>query len=252
LVCLGTFAWPSHGSVAEDDASIARVKAMVGSMHQVFASFIDIVGGLSTEEQDRVDDLEVSLASELKAHPEKLDQPIALRHEVLARFRAALSPVHQKKYDDLMADTIRKRDDQTTSEHLKQIGVAAMLYSREHSDALPPDLVTLVSKSMGPEIFLAGGATTQPSADEDAQHQAKWVAQNAEFIYLAAGKTFSGLPSGFVVAYVKPAAARDGNSFLLDDGTVVKLTPEQSAPVVAELQGGHNPPPSLKKADAGK
>jgi hypothetical protein len=100
-------------------------------------------------------------------------------------------------------------------------------------------------------MFLVGGATTQPSAapaEQDAQHQAKWVSKNADFIYLAAGKNFSQLPSPFVVAYIKPAAAKDGNMFLLDDGSVVKLTAEQSAPIVAELQGGHNPPPSLKKS----
>lgn len=250
LVCLGVIAWPSRGSAAGDDPADLKLKAMVESMHQAFASFINTVNGLSVEEQDKVDDLEVSVARDLKAHPEKMDHPAALRKEVLAKFRDALSPNHQKKYDELMADIYRKRDAQTTSEHLKQIGVAAMLYSRDHGDAMPPDLATLVSKSLGSEIFLAGGATTQPSSDpkeQDVQHQAKWVTQNAEFIYMAAGKNFSQLPDSFVVAYVKPAAAKDGNTFLLDDGSVVKLTPEQAVGVVAELQSGKNPPPSLKK-----
>jgi hypothetical protein len=40
--------------------------------------------------------------------------------------------------------------------------------------------------------------------------------------------------------------------FLLDDGSIVQLTAEQATPVVAELQAGHNPPPSLKKNEPGK
>lgn len=250
VACRGIIGGPSRETTARGDIDDPRLSRIVESMHKAFLGLNNDIGGLSLDEQERVSALEKAVAADLRATPEKLDHPDAIKAEVLTKYRAAITPVHQKKYDELMAGVKRRRDELVTADHLKQLGVAILLYSRDHNDNMPPDLASLLSKSLGPGTFLAGGATTHPSADpaeQDDKHLAKWVGENAQFIYLGAGRKFSQLPPSFVVLYLKPAAAPGGTSLLLDDGTVVKLAPEQSAPVVAELQAGHNPPASLKK-----
>ena len=251
LTCLGVVMWPFLGTVTQAGVGDSqRARKMMESIHQVFHKYSNSVGVLSLEEQDRIDALEKAIAGDLKDNPDKIDQPAAVRDDALARFRSALTPAHQKRFDKLRADDDRQQDSLTTSDHLKQIGLAMIMYARDHNDTLPPDFATLISKSLGPAVFLAGGATTQPStapADQVEPSGAKWVNQNTDFIFLAAGKSFSQLPASFVVVYVKPAAAKYGNAFLLDDGSVESLSAEQSGAVVADLQAGRNPPPSLTK-----
>jgi len=155
----------------------------------------------------------------------------------------------ERGFDALIGESQHRMAAILNSNHLKQIGLASILYANDHKGTLPATQGGLLETLEGnPDIFLAAGSKAKAPDDfatMDAPKRADWVNKNSDVIYLAGGKNLNQLPAGSVVAYIKPESATLGNNFLLSDGSVFQEDAATSEKIIAELKDGRNPPPSL-------
>jgi prepilin-type processing-associated H-X9-DG protein len=110
--------------------------------------------------------------------------------------------------------------------HLKQIGMALVMYSQEHRK-YPASFGELVTATfVGPEVFVSPFARKAVPAEVRAakrEDQANWVNENADYAYLGANlKPDMPRPSDTILAYDK--APRQGRmTVLFADGHVESL-----------------------------
>jgi hypothetical protein len=225
-------------------------QSMLENIHETLEELGRAVGGLSPEQQAKLDALEKALAEKVKADAEELNRLRSPSHELLGQFRAILTPEQQTKLDARLQAARQRAMAMHSAARLRQIGMAAIMHAMDRRGELPADLGSL-SQVAEAQTFFAGNSPTTVPADmpkRDAKEQAAWVNQNTDFVWLGAGKTLAKQPATFVLAYIKPERATFGNSFLLADGSVHTLSVEVSAKVVADLVAGKNPPPALDQS----
>ena len=132
--------------------------------------------------------------------------------------------------------------------NLRQIGQALQLYSTECGGAYPPSFdEILLTGDIVPEAFVCPSSTGERA--EGATHQE--LLQNfhragaCSFVYALEGQDVpaSSVTPKHVLAYEDMANHnRQGMNVLYGDGSTEWLGPREAARVLAELQGGYNPP----------
>ena len=104
--------------------------------------------------------------------------------------------------------------------NLRQIGQAILLYSNDNHGAYPPDLGTLIkTEDIGGEAFIdpSGSNRLPPDwANMSADDKAKWVNDNADYVYVGAGMK-QGADPATIVAYEKSDNKGDGKNILFGD-----------------------------------
>src|SRR5207248_899034 len=77
--------------------------------------------------------------------------------------------------------------------NLRQIAMACLLYCNEHKGQMPPDLGTLIlTEEITVDAFICpSGNTVVPPEVMAGKPEgiAKWVSENADYVYLGKGKT---------------------------------------------------------------
>jgi hypothetical protein len=209
----------------------------IDSMHKELGKLGREIGGLTDDEWTKIDTWEAQLDQKIKADPGKT-QGREFEQSSMKEYRALLNADHQKKFDEAMARSQKIAQRIVSSISLKNVGVAGMLWSTDHNGNFAPDLGSLAAaEHMSANVFLAGGSKTRIPDDWEtmvAKAKADWTNKNSDFVYLGAGQKTAG-DSGFVVAYIKPELATDGNQFLMGDGSVQTKTADQSKAIVADL-----------------
>ncbi|HET6246644.1 MAG TPA: hypothetical protein VFE47_03010 [Tepidisphaeraceae bacterium] len=216
-------------------------EAILSDIHDMFQELSKTVGGLSKEQQAKVDAMEKDIAAKLKAKPDV--EPS--ESDVLLQFRAILTDAQKVKFDKFLNDARARAAEALTSSNLKLMFGAVTIYANEHANAMPPDLGTMLSATFTPKNCLVGNSKTAIPADlasQDIKKQAAWVNAHAEFAYLGAGKNQTKVDGGFVLAYVKAPGAR--TNFLFADGSVYVYDQAVAAKLIADVKAGKNPPPS--------
>jgi prepilin-type processing-associated H-X9-DG protein len=109
--------------------------------------------------------------------------------------------------------------------NLRQIGQGVLLYSNDHNGKAPPDLGTILKdEELGPEVFIAPqtSKSVPPGVREMTRdQQAAWVQQNADYVYLGAGKQVLSIKPDEPLAYEKFQVGRgQGINILYGDGHV--------------------------------
>ncbi len=228
-------------------------KNLLKTLQNVQKAFFEIgheLGELSESEQTRVDVLLKTVAKEFKADPKNMP---ASRDDfftkILPRFRAALSAKHQAQYDAMLKKQMDGAQTMLSSVRLRNLMMTALIGAQSNRGLLPANLGALAVENT-PETFLIGGSKTPVPADfakKSAKEKADWANQNTDFVYLGGGQNANRLNQSFVLAYIKPELAKDGNHFVLADCSVQNFDAATSAKIIAELQAGQNPAPSLKR-----
>jgi prepilin-type processing-associated H-X9-DG protein len=109
--------------------------------------------------------------------------------------------------------------------NLRQIGLAMHMYANENRGRYPADLGTLALMDLNPVVFVSpmGGKTVpQNVVQGNAEQQKAWINQNADYVYLGAGRGVNDPDTaGTIVAYEKPETTRgQGTNILFADGHV--------------------------------
>ncbi len=113
-----------------------------------------------------------------------------------------------------------------SASHLKQIGMAILLYSNDHKGLYPPDLSGLVkSQVLTAEVFLnpRSGTSIPQDVKKDAGALAKWAASKGDYEFLAANVKGSEIGSDIAIAYernLSKTLEHDGRNVLYGDGHV--------------------------------
>jgi hypothetical protein len=137
--------------------------------------------------------------------------------------------------------------------NLKEIGYAILLYSNSHRGTFPPtfdELVTTGELPTGSPVFrcpdCAGGSSKKPATvgvvvTSDYVRAPPWDSMPED------SRMLGSYPITLVNAY-EPLGNHVGRGIhlLLVDGGVKWVDAATAAKIVAELQRGQNPPPSLK------
>jgi hypothetical protein len=105
-----------------------------------------------------------------------------------------------------------------SASNLKQIGLAAAMYSNAHKgNPLPPDLATmLMEEDLTPQVFINPRASDDVPPPADRQQWAAWVKEHSDYVWLGKGKTAAVAPDT-IIAYEKPDGLSDGLNFLYGD-----------------------------------
>ncbi len=199
------------------------------------------IDGLSASEREKAIALLQSAAKRLKADPQTAtaSPDDFFLAKVMPEFGAILSDAHREKYAPMLQERLRKMQVALTTEHLRRIAISAMERTETASGGLADDLGALAA-DLDPLFFLMGGSKVEIPADftmRSAREKADWVNQNTDFVFLGADKNRIG---PFVIAYIKPELAKEGNRFALADGNVHALDIAASAKLIAELQARQN------------
>lgn len=106
--------------------------------------------------------------------------------------------------------------------NLTQIGRAMLLYSNENKGKAPPDLGTLLlTQDLDISVFACPGDSDIPAAVRKmkVEDQAKWVNENAHYVYLKPNVALTRLDADHVLVYEKvDAHDGDGMNILYADG----------------------------------
>jgi prepilin-type processing-associated H-X9-DG protein len=116
--------------------------------------------------------------------------------------------------------------------HLRQIGMGTIMYSNENKGMLPPDLGATLQYVQTPSLYLSPerGQKLAPPANAKPEDLAKWVNENADYVYL--GKEFGKLtkitnPAQTILAYEKFELPKNGLMNVLYADGHVELLPVQ-------------------------
>lgn len=129
--------------------------------------------------------------------------------------------------------------------NLRQIGVAAIMYSNENNGRLPPDLGALSPYANAMQVFFCPGDGDRPLAapPPDQARQAAWIRQNSDYVYLGAGLRIADIvrPAEFIIAHdkIENHGGRGVNA-LFADGHVEWMATEDFKAAMqrqAELRG---------------
>jgi prepilin-type processing-associated H-X9-DG protein len=123
-----------------------------------------------------------------------------------------------------------------STSNLRQIGLGCIMYANEHNGAFPPDLGSLVkTQDLAVDTFVSPQGQGQVPADlrgQKAEDQAAWVNQNADYVYLGAGKNLT-IGADTAIAYEKSGTGKDGTTnVVFADGHVEAVGPDKLGQLV--------------------
>ncbi len=137
--------------------------------------------------------------------------------------------------------------------NLRQIGQACLLYANDHNGQFPNELALLLpTEDLGSRVLNCPSSNTEPAPGTPAEAAAlirAYPDKHVSFVYLGAGLTTATITPETILAY-EPLANHDdaGGNFLFGDGHVEFIAKPQAQKLIAALQAGQNPPPSLQPA----
>ncbi len=140
------------------------------------------------------------------------------------------------------------------SSNLRQIGLAFRMYALDYNDALPPDFPTLVQTiDITTDLFICPASNDTRGMQAGMTHEqvaASVVEGTPTCSYIYArhpNSTQSQLTARHVLVYEKPSNhSGDGMNILFGDGVVRWFPKGQYEQIIAEVEAGQNPPPSVK------
>lgn len=139
--------------------------------------------------------------------------------------------------------------------HLRSIGMAIQMYANDYGDVLPPSFQSVIAtQDITTEVFICPGsadaAANLPVNTTAAQRAASVVEGTGTRSYFyrpPVGVAASQLTPRHVIAYEKPTNHNgDGGSILFGDWHVERVPKGQFEQIIAEVEAGQNPPPSVK------
>jgi prepilin-type processing-associated H-X9-DG protein len=126
-----------------------------------------------------------------------------------------LAPVAAAALVPAMANARRQAMMVKDMNNLRQIGVGAIMYANENKGALPPDLGATLQYVQTPAVYLSPdrAAKLAPPANAKPEELAKWVNENADYVYL--GKELGKLtkianPAQTILAHEKLELPKNG------------------------------------------
>lgn len=128
--------------------------------------------------------------------------------------------------------------------NLSQIGMAIQLYAMDNGSAYPPDLPTILrTQKISPKAFVCPQSTDTPAKGRTPADQAAQLMNgHCSYIYVGRGFTTKVNPE-CIVAFADPGHhALEGTHILVADGHVEFVPLGYVAPLLSELEQGHNPP----------
>lgn len=233
---------PSGGAAAAPNAKVAafleEMREMTGEMSQTLR--------LSAAQRQQVTALHEQVAQRLSADPGEIERKgPALVGEIMESFNQLLTPSQREQFHQKM----RAAQDTSVLIHsmsrLRMIGIATHRYTMRHGGAMPPDLAAVVEEGLiEPADLLHPSSERQvPAGLPDSGPQAaQWARQNADYVYLAGGKTRDRTSGGFVVAHDPVRQGATKMAFVLGDGSAHGLEIAKAQQVLSEIASGQNPP----------
>ncbi len=109
-----------------------------------------------------------------------------------------------------------------SANNLKQMGLAALMYSNEQKDgSLPPSLGVMITKEdLGPDVFVNPRRNSPaPPPGLAGDERAKWVDEHSDYVWLGKGKKNSAAADD-ILAYEKFEGLSEGINILYGDGHV--------------------------------
>lgn len=130
--------------------------------------------------------------------------------------------------------------------NLRQIGTSIQMYAAENRGAFPPSFeVLMVEHELRADVFVclashdvpATGPTTPVTARRmHARHG------HCSYVYLGAGRTAATALATEIIAYEPPGRHdASGMTVLFADATVLRLNPQATAAVLAQINAGTRP-----------
>ena len=109
-----------------------------------------------------------------------------------------------------------------SASNLKQMGLAALMYSNEQKDgSLPPTLGVMVAKEdLTADVFVNPRRNSpHPPPGLTGDQQSQWVEEHSDYVWLGKGKKNTATFEE-IIAYEKPEGLKDGINILYGDGHV--------------------------------
>jgi prepilin-type processing-associated H-X9-DG protein len=147
--------------------------------------------------------------------------------DLLASDPSSMSTGQSAMMMGVMLPALQKARDQArrvkSMSNLKQIGLAAMIYSNDQKDGTFPatlgDMLPQVENSAN--VFIdPRRESAPPPPGLSKEDLAKWVNEHSDYIWLGKGKKAATLGADHVLAYEKLEGATDGINILYGDGHV--------------------------------
>jgi prepilin-type processing-associated H-X9-DG protein len=179
-------------------------------------------------------------------------EPVARRGILLGRVNLALTLLAAVVGPFIVINEQRRARRLECSTNLRTIGLAILLYSNTNRNAAPPSFDPL------PAVIGVPGPLSMFFCPECVRDPAKKRPTHGNVVkshYVLAPPWHSDVPLTYVgsipanaVQVYQPIANHDGrgSNMLFADGHVEWIESKRAAAVIAELEAGQNPPPSLK------
>ena len=109
-----------------------------------------------------------------------------------------------------------------SASNLRQIGIAAMMYSNDNNGKLPDSLGVMATKyDLTPQVFSnpRSNNNLNPSPGLTPDQLSQWIDQNSDYVWLGKGKKNTA-PADDILAYEKFEGLQDGINILYGDGHV--------------------------------
>lgn len=128
--------------------------------------------------------------------------------------------------------------------NLRMLGQAMLLYANENKGKYPPDLGTLLlTQDLTMEVFVCpSSGTVVPKNLKTLEEKAKWVNENSDYIYAAAGLDNNAPPQRILIYEKATDHDHDGMNLLFGDGHV-EFQPLPDAQHLIESAGKADPNP---------
>jgi len=239
----------SSGGAEPDDATKERARLVIAGMHEHFNEMAAKVGGFSTEQKVKLKELENHVEKSLTADPNAI-QNADFRGGVEAQFEAILTDTQRTKFIEQKNSENERGKAFRAMTQLREIGNALLIYSNAHNHLLPPTIGAVVASGdvdVRDFIQVAPFAKLPAGVPEERTKQGEWIDKMLKVTYIGAGKKESDFPEGAVVAYSQAENRSKTLIVLRVDGSVEIVEDAAAEKVVAELQAGKNPPPSMKR-----
>jgi hypothetical protein len=234
----------TESSQAIEAAELDRATA---GLRETFEMLKQAIGGQTTQERIKANELLKKFEADLIGDPANYktrDGKEAFGEKLIVEYRKILTPEHARKLDEIVlrAKTLAEKSYNKAS--VRGIAMGCNIYAHDNEGKLPDNFGQLVTAGFcAPKQFIKKGSAAKLPDIEKMTHNemAKWVNENAEYVYLGGGKDLEKLAADYVLLHDK-----EGTVFGCVDDHVPVLTDEEGAKVLAELKAGKNPPPSIK------